>query len=170
MNKKKASYYGNARRTALIFQTASSVWFTRIFINIKTIQINLNINKNTSHYEILYGFYHIKELIFKKAMVSAELKQKKNIYKTLRVCSLTNFLRILFEDEDNIERTGKNSLSLPPPMSLTMSLYMSLTMSLSLSLNMSLSIYLSISPSLSFSISLSLRLSFCVSLYVFLCL
>ena len=107
MNKKKASYYGNARRTALIFQTASSVWFTRIFFNIKTIQINLNINKNTSHYEILYGFYHIKELIFKKAMVSAELKQKKNIYKTLRVCSLTNFLRILFEDEDNIERTGK---------------------------------------------------------------
>ena len=75
-NKKKASYYGNARRTALIFQTASSVWFTRIFFNIKTIQINLNINKNTSHYEILYGFYHIKELIFKKAMVSAELKQK----------------------------------------------------------------------------------------------
>ena len=157
-NKKKASYYGNARRTALIFQTASSVGFTRIFFNIKTIQINLNINKNTSHYEILYGFYHIKELIFKKAMVSAELKQKKNIYKTLRVCSLTNFLRILFEDEDNIERTGKNSLSLPP-MSLTMSLYMSLTMSLSLSLNMSLSIYLSITPSLSLSQSLSLSLS-----------
>ena len=107
----------------------------------------------------MYGFYHIKELIFKKAMVSAELKQKKNIYKTLRVCSLTNFLRILFEDEDNIERTGKNSLSLPPPMSLTMSLYISLTMSLSMSLNMSLSIYLSISLPL----SISLRLSFCVS-------
>ena len=76
-NKKKASYYGNARRNALIFQTASSVRFTRIFFNIKTIQINLNINKNTSQYEILYGFYHIKELILKKAMVSAELKQKK---------------------------------------------------------------------------------------------
>ena len=140
-NKKKASYYGNARRTALIFQTASSVWLTRIFFNIKTIQINLNINKNTSHYEILYGFYHIKELIFKKEMVSAELKQKKNIYKTLRVCSLTNCLRILFEHEDNIERTGNNSLSL---MYLSMSQYVSLSMSFT----MSLSIYLSMSLSL----------------------